>query len=185
MSEWCELPVTMSNKSTRSALFMARVMAQDMFISNASIWSAWVAVSEGDEYGDGLIIANHDCSEYYVAQRYYAMAHFSKFVPEGSRLISCKKDVNDRFSSMSREKLESYMSFRTNTAAFLTPDGKIVLVIVNGGEEHTFSLSGIEGRDHLTTYTTDGSKKVELTYDGAYQQTLTIPAYSITTAIFE
>lgn len=41
MSEWCELPVTMSNKSTRSALFMARVMAQDMFISNASIWSAW------------------------------------------------------------------------------------------------------------------------------------------------
>ena len=54
MSEWCELPVTMSNKSTRSALFMARVMAQDMFISNASFWSAWVAVSEGDENGDGL-----------------------------------------------------------------------------------------------------------------------------------
>ena len=113
------------------------------------------------------------------------MAQFSKFVPEGSRLISCKKDVNDRFSSMSREKLENYISFRTNTAAFLTPDGKIVLVIVNGGKEHTFSLSGIEGRDHLTTYTTDGNRKVELTYDGAYQQTLTIPAYSITTAIFE
>ena len=185
MSEWCELPVTMSNKSTRSALFMARVMAQDMFISNASIWSAWVAVSEGDEYGDGLIIANHDCSEFYVAQRYYAMAHFSKFVPEGSRLISCTKDVNDRFSSRSREKLESYMSFRTNTAAFLTPDGKIVLVIVNGGEEHTFSLNGIEGRDRLKTYTTDGNRKVELTYDGEYRQTLTIPAYSITTAIFE
>lgn len=185
MSEWCELPVTMSNKSTRSALFMARVMAQDMFISNASIWSAWVAVSEGDEYGDGLIIANHDCSEFYVAQRYYAMAHFSKFVPEGSRLISCTKDVNDRFSSRSREKLESYMSFRTNTAAFLTPDGKIVLVIVNGGEEHTFSLNGIEGRDRLKTYTTDGNRKVKLTYDGEYRQTLTIPAYSITTAIFE
>ncbi len=134
MSEWCELPVTMSNKSTRSALFMARVMAQRSVHLNASFCTRPVAVSEGDENGDGLIIANHDCSEYYVAQRYYAMAHFSKFVPEGNRLISCKKDVNDRFSSMSREKLENYISFRTNTAAFLTRT------------ERSFSLSSTAAR---------------------------------------
>lgn len=185
MSEWCELPTRFKNQDIHNALRMAQVMANDMTMSNPSMWSAWVAVSEGDDYGDGLIIANHDCSEFHLARRYYAMAHFSKFVPVGSHLISCTKDVNDRFGSRSREKLECYFGFRSNTAAYLTPDGKIVVVIVNNTKERTFAFNGINGRDSLRVYTTDSKRSLELTYDGEYKQTVTIPAYSITTAIFE
>lgn len=185
MSEWCELPTKYKNLDVRNALLMARVIAHDMTMSNTSTWSSWVAVSEGDDYGDGLIIANHDCSEFHLARRYYATAHFSKFVPVGSHLISCTKDVNDRYCSRDRKKLANYISYRTNTAAYLTPEGKIVVVIVNNTKERTITFNGIDGRDSLKLYTTDSKRNLELTYDGDYRQTVTVPAYSITTAIFE
>lgn len=185
MSEWCELPTKYKNLDVRNALLMARVIAHDMTMSNTSAWSSWVAVSEGDDYGDGLIIANHDCSEFHLARRYYATAHFSKFVPVGSHLISCTKDVNDRYCSRDRKKLANYISYRTNTAAYLTPKGKIVVVIVNNTKERTITFNGIDGRNSLKLYTTDSEQNLALTYDGDYRQTVTVPAYSITTAIFE
>lgn len=185
MSEWCELPTRFKNQDIRNALRMGQVIATDMTLSHPSMWSSWVAVSEGDDYGDGLIIANHDCSEFRLARRYYATAHFSKFVPVGSHLISCTKDVNDRYGTRNKKNLECFFAFRSNIAAYLTPEGKVVVVIVNNDKERTITFNGIDGRDALKLYTTDSKRSLELTYDGDYRQTVTVPAYSITTAIFE
>ena len=61
----------------------------------------------------------------------------------------------------------------------------MVVVIVNNDKERTITFNGIDGRDSLKLYTTDSKRSLELTYDGDYRQTVTVPAYSITTAIFE
>lgn len=184
MTEWCELPTRFKNQSISGALLMGRVMVQDIALSNASSWTAWVAVSEGDDYGDGLIIANHDCSEYQIAKRYYTLGHFSKFIPAGSHAISCTKDVNDRYIIRDRKAFANYVSYRTHCAAFLTPDNSIVVVMVNHSTDtHSFTLDGIEGRNNLKLYTTYGDKGLELTYDGEYKQVIDVPNNSITTAV--
>jgi glucosylceramidase len=61
----------------------------------------------------GAITLDGDQARFNVA--YYALAHFSKFVPPGSV----------RIGSNQLEQL--------STVAFLTPDGKVVLVAVNTG----------------------------------------------------
>lgn len=185
MSEWCELPNRYKNQSISGALLMGRVITQDLTLSHASAWTSWVAVSEGDDYGDGLIVANHDCSEYQVAKRYYAFAHFTKFVPVGSQVISCTKDINDRYALRDRSELKNYMGYKSYCSAYLTPEGNIAVVIVNHKDsERTISFEGIE-RKSLSVYTTSSSQNLELTYDGEYTgQAITVPNYSVTTAVF-
>lgn len=133
---------------------------------------------------DGLIIADHECNEYYTAKRYNALAHFSKFVPVGSKVISNEKDVNDRVAWKIKNQMGFVILNKTNCASFLTPDGSIVVVIVNDDAGCTFNFEGISGRDNLKIYTTNDQYDLKLTYDGEYKQEVEIPGLSITTLIF-
>ena len=45
------------------------------------------AMRDGKCFSDGFIVAKDDFSDYYVAKRYYAMAHFSKCIPNGSKSL--------------------------------------------------------------------------------------------------
>lgn len=184
MDEWCELPCHSTTKSMSGARTMARVICQDIMYSNVSAWSAWVAVSEWGDNSDGMIIADHECNEYYLAKRYNALAHFSKFVPVGSKVIENEKDVNDRVAWKVEGQLVYAILNKTNCASFLTPDGRIVVVIVNDDAGCTFNFDGIKGRDKLSIYTTDEKHDMALTYDGEYQQEVEIPGLSITTLVF-
>ena len=94
MSEWCELPCKNDTKSIESALIMARIIGEDLIYTGVDSWSAWVcanqwdnAVRDGKCFSDGFIVAKDDFSDYYVAKRYYAMAHFSKCIPNGSKSL--------------------------------------------------------------------------------------------------
>jgi len=79
----------------------------------------------------GAITLVGDQANFNVA--YYALAHFSKFVPPGSV----------RIGSNELEQL--------STAAFLTPDGKVVLVAVNTGNfPKTFQID-FHGRNVTAT----------------------------------
>ncbi|XP_077483352.1 lysosomal acid glucosylceramidase-like [Amblyomma americanum] len=64
-------------------------------------------------YVDAPIIVNVTSKEFYLQPMYYALAHFSKFVPRGSK------------------RIESEATRRLDTVAFLRPDNAIVLVILN------------------------------------------------------
>ena len=62
---------------------MARIIGEDLIYTGVDSWSAWVcanqwdnAVRDGKCFSDGFIVAKDDFSDYYVAKRYYAMAHF-------------------------------------------------------------------------------------------------------------
>ncbi|MCM1115091.1 MAG: hypothetical protein NC397_06295 [Clostridium sp.] len=122
MSEWCELPCKKDTKSIESTLIMARIIGEDLIYTGAESWTAWVcanqrdnAVRDGKCYSDGLLVAKDDWSDYYIAMRYYAMAHYSKYIPIGS------KSLDIGFTT----------SRGLSVFAFEAPDNKKILIIVN------------------------------------------------------
>ncbi len=105
MSEWCELPCKHDTKSIDSALIMARIIGEDLIYTGVDSWSAWVcanqwdnAVRNGKCYSDGFLVARDDWSDYYVAMRYYAMAHFSKYIKPNSLSLDIDFNTSRGFS---------------------------------------------------------------------------------------
>lgn len=192
MSEWCHLPCTSPVDSIDGALLQARTMANDLNFSNINSWTAWVGVNgigigeDGKDYSDGLLYGNGDLSEFNVAMRYYAVAHFSKFIPLDSVKISSEKNINDvtkvEETNENGEKNITLMKYTLNQVAYLTPDGKIVMVVVNEGAER--ELKTKVQRDNMTIYTTTQEKQLEETYKGE-KTAITLPEKSITTIVFE
>lgn len=185
MSEWCELPCKHTTDEIEGALIEARVIANDLQLTGVSAWSAWAGVNgwntgdDGKVHTDGLLYANEDFSEYGVAVRYYALAHFSRFIPAGSVRLESRKnvyDINFTFNG------STGANFATNTVSYLTPDGKIVTVVVNeGGErELTFNV----GAEKMNVYTSTQTRQLENTYSGKIK-TIVLPEKSIMTVVFE
>ncbi|MBO5494704.1 MAG: hypothetical protein J5964_03190 [Eubacterium sp.] len=121
MSEWCELPCKHNTEDIVGTLIIARIIGEDLIYSGAESWTAWVCINQmgtyrdGGIYSDGLLHATDDFSEYHIAKRYYAMAHYSKYIPAGSVSLDL-----------------GYMSARGfSLFAFKRPDGAYALIAVN------------------------------------------------------
>ena len=71
---------------------------------------------------------------------------------------------------------------KTNYSAFKTPDGKIVLIIINEADKRNIKLGALS--DNMEIYTTDSEYKLEKTYSGAAQSKITVAKDSITTVVF-
>ncbi len=192
MSEWCHLPCTSPVDSIDGALLQARVMANDLEYSNINSWTAWVGVNgigvgeDGKNYSDGLLYGNADLSEFDVAMRYYAVAHFSKFIPPDSVKISTEKNINDIIKT---EEIKedgtvntTLMKYGVNCVSYLTPDGKIVTVIVNEGAGRKIDFK-VEA-DNMTVYTTTQSEQLKETYKGEITE-VDLSEKSIMTIVFE
>ncbi len=192
MSEWCELPNDHKIDEIEAAVIMAREISEDISLTGVNSWTSWVAVNDGMYNADSMIGANGDCSEFVVGKRYYAMAHFTKFVPVGSKAISF--DVSNADISVEEAWWDNVVDGkaydhyiienRMNVSAFKTPDGKYVAVIVNNGEEKEFSyvMPGYTTK----VYVTDAERNLELTTDGWYVvSNVDVPATSIVTVVFE
>lgn len=67
-----------------------------------------------ENYVDSPILVNSTSGEFYKQPMFYAIGHFSKFVPPGSFRIGTLSGVDG-----------------LNVAAFSRPDGGVVLVILN------------------------------------------------------
>lgn len=188
MSEWCELPCASSTDSINGALITARVMANDLNFTSVDSWTAWVGVNgigtgaDGKDYSDGLLAANYDMSEYYVTMRYYAIAHYSKFIPVGSRKVATEKDIFDYIYEEDAEGNVVEANYITNQVAYLTPDDKVVLVITNEGVDRKVKFK--VDRDEMTVYTTTQESQLQQTYSGDKKK-ITIPENSITTIVFK
>ena len=195
MTEWCELPCWHDVSDVNSAVVMARVIANDMQLSHSSSWTSWVAVNQNGineedhkNYSDGLITANDDISSYEIAARYYALAHFSKYIPTESQLIKSKVNMSTLTSEIDwniedendpkREKTNYSLSY----AAFKTPDEKIVLVLVNEGDTRDIRIS--VKADNMTVIRTDDNNTLSEIYSGKKKSIIEVPNNSITTVIY-
>lgn len=175
MSEWCELPNKSHTKDFKGALITARIIGQDLVFGGAQSWTAWVAVNQteiredGFDYADSFLSSNDDFSEWYIAERFYAMAHFAKFVPVGSVCLDTgffPDEIND-----------------FNMFTFRTPENKTVVVIVNEAEKKTVTLDGVFSK--ITTFTSTQSEKLKEASFPCSSGTIICPKNSIVTAVCE
>lgn len=190
MSEWCELPCKHTIDQIEGAMIMARTIGEDIAHTGTNSWSTWVAVNEGGIYADSMIAVGDSYEQYTIAKRYYAMAHYSKFIPVGSHSVDCNVSVGDVtaekawWKQMIGDKeydvylVENYLT----VSAFRTPEGEYVAVIVNEGEDKKISFNML-GYD-MEVYTTDSEKNLELTAEQKGHKSIEVGHNSITTVVF-
>ena len=189
MSEWCELPCVNDTTSIEAALRMARVISQDLTCTGVNSWSAWVAVNQhgterpaaGEDFSDGMISAADDFSEYDVTMRYHAMAHYAKYIPAGSVRIGASSTIYPLVTTKTDDG-KTLFSTSVNYAAFLTPDGDTVLVVVNEGGERNLTVR--TDRTQMTVIQTDATRQEETVYAGAVQE-ITLPENSLVTILLK
>lgn len=137
MSEWTEMRGG-RDYGMRSALVLANEVYEDLAITNVVSWQLWIAVSDV-EFCDGLIYINQDEGTFDIPKRYYAFGNYTKFIPRGSVRVA----------------LEG-ASCAIQAVAFLTPEGKTVVVMNNPGEAVKVSLGN--ALDGASLYITDETR---------------------------
>ena len=192
MSEWCELPCEHDIDDIEAGLIMARTIGEDIAHTGVNSWSTWVAVNEGGVRADSMIAVGDSYENYQISKRYYAMGHYTKFIPVGSRAVDTDVSVGDMTASKFNDwpfwindkdyqnyKIENYLT----VSAYKTPDKKYVVVIANEGEdkEVSFNMLGYDAK----IYTTDAERNLELTGETKGHKKIAIGAKSITTVVFE
>ena len=160
MSEWTHMQGG-RDYGMDSALEQCRVMMEDLSVLEAVSWQCWVAVSEVD-FCDGLIYINEKIRTFELTKRYFAFGSFTKFVPRGSVRVELDCPAPG-----------------VNALAFLTPEGKTVVILRNPGEEIELSL-GREGAAAL--YVTDDERDLER--ETAALEGFTLPGRSVCTLVW-
>ena len=156
-------------------------------------WSTWVGVNEGGVNADSMIAVDWDnYDNYRISRRYYAMGHYSKFIPVGSHAVDVSVSVADVTAKEFNEwpywlNDKAYQNYEVKNyltvSAYKTPDKKYVVVIVNEGDEKdvSFNMLGYDAE----IYTTDAERNLELTGETKGHKKITVGAKSITTVVFE
>ena len=193
MSEWCELPCEHEIDDITAGLIMARTIGEDVGQTGVNSWSTWVGVNEGGVNADSMIAVDWDnYDNYRISRRYYAMGHYSKFIPVGSHAVDVSVSVADVTAREFNEwpywlNDKAYQNYEVKNyltvSAYKTPDKKYVVVIVNEGDEKdvSFNMLGYDAE----IYTTDAERNLELTGETKGHKKITVGAKSITTVVFE
>lgn len=176
MSEWCELPNKSHTKNFKGALITARIIGQDMIYTKSESWTAWVAVNgisikeDGFDYSDAMMSASPDFSKWYINERYYALAHYSKYIPVGSAAL----DIGFRPENGKND---------FNYYAFNTPNDETVLVVVNECENKDVEITGNYKNMKIIESTAD--KKLDEAYCGEFKANIESKKNSILTIILK
>lgn len=174
MSEWCELPNKSHTKDFKGAMITARIIGQDIIYAGAESWTSWVAVNQfsikdGLDFSDAAITATDNFEEWYVAERYYGFAHFSKYIPKNSICLD-----NGFFPDEKNE---------LNTFSFITPENKTVTVIVNEGDDEDVYLGGNFRKMQIIESCQD--YKLKTVYKDKFKSNFNVKGQSIVTVICE
>lgn len=174
MSEWCELPCKHDTKSIESTLIMARIIGEDLIYSGADSWTAWVCANQWDNavkddgkcYSDGLLVARDDFSDFYIAMRYYAVAHFSKYIPKNSTSLDINYNTSRGLSLF----------------AFKSADGRYILICVNNSKARRVIEADINFKSAKIISST---QEKQLEERKAFGKKIEIMPMSISTIIFD
>lgn len=186
MTEWCELPLGHHTQDYASLVLLAETICDDLSHTGANSWTAWVGVNttgykDGERWSDGLLAMNDDGSVIEVCSRYYAMAHFSKFIPAGSVRVKATPDADDTVITKNEDGTLNVWE-RTKIAAFRTPDNKIVVVLVNRGNDRDFTFTSF-GKTKLRVVQSTADYKLKEVYTGNTLHKISVPHDSVMTAV--
>ncbi|XP_032527246.2 lysosomal acid glucosylceramidase-like [Danaus plexippus] len=82
---------------------------------------------------DSPIIVDAKKKEFYKQPMFYAMGHFSKFLPRGSQRIQMSAGADNQCDKCVKDPSKEYI-------AFMTPEDTIVVIIYNDGEAREATL---------------------------------------------
>ena len=187
MTEWCELPLEHDIEDFGGAMRTAGVINQDLILSGANSWSAWTGVNDysrrgdGTLWSDGLLAMSENAGEVLLTQRYWALAHFSRFIPAGSVRSDAGEDVMDADYQFDGAGRIFDAQLRFTVSAFKTPENKLVAVIVNEGAERTFSVTA--ARLHAEVWQSTAQAPMQLIASSLVCPLIRVPQNSITTVV--
>lgn len=188
MTEWCELPLEHDIADFGGAVRTASVINQDLLLSGANSWSAWTGVNnygrreDGTLWSDGLLAMDDAVTDVRIARRYYALQHFSRFIPAGSVRVQAAADVTDLdyMIGWDGEVYDARLGF--SVSAFRTPEGKYVAVIVNEGRARTFTVSAF-AKFRTEIWQSTAEAQMQKVYAGFMDPLIDVPENSITTVV--
>jgi len=169
-----------------TALFVARIIHNDLTLANAKSWQWWTALTQFD-YKDGLIYLNsHDGGmganieslqydgQFQESKLLWAFGNYSRFIRPGMVRIEASNLTYPDPSEAAQNVMIS---------AFRDPvSGKIVLVAVNlTGEDKKLSIEGVKNGG-WTGYLTSNSANLEKQKVG---KRIVIPSKAVMTLISE
>ena len=181
MSEFCilgdnygEIQGDKKDLSIKSALYVAKVIHNDLVFANASAWHWWTALSHYD-YKDGLIYIDKSTTNgnFYPSKMLWAFGNYSKFIrPNAKRISSTIK---------TKEDVKCLVSAYKNT------DKKIVAVIINSENfpiELNLSLKNQKIRT-LRTYSTSETEDLSASKKVRNSNNITVSANSVSSILIE
>lgn len=179
MSEYCilgdnngEMDGNGKDLGIDPALYIARVIHNDLAVAQASAWHWWLALSPYD-YKDGLIYIDYQKEDgnYHESKMLWALGNYSRFIRPGFQRISIENP--------NKESIDENFLF----SGFMNPvTGEQVIVIVNSGIEK-INLQLEFQRNHpgtMISYTTSSDKDLE-SQNLPNNSPIAVPARSIVT----
>lgn len=152
-----------------AALYVAKVIYQDLVAANASAWQWWLAVSAYD-YKDGLVYVDKNKTDGNVcdSKMMWAMGNYSRFVRPGMRRIDV--DAPEKKLLVSAYKSENN---KTTVLVFVNPTDSSSNIALE-------STSGQPGK-LVSVYTTDATRNLEKSTTAIND--VIIPSKSVVTVI--
>ena len=154
-----------------AALYVAKVIHEDLVYANAAVWQWWIAISPYD-YKDGLIYIDKDEKDgnYYDSKMLWALGNYSRFIRPGMQRIKLDVKADGLYASAFADAARH----------------KLVLVFVNEGiteKPVQFSNASIASNKKIITYTTSATQSLEKKIMAV--KDLVLPAKSIVTVLYE
>lgn len=181
MSEYCilggnsgEIQGKGRDLGITSALYVARVIHNDLTVANASAWNWWTAVS-GYDYKDGLVYVdkNNTDGNFYDSKMLWALGNYSRFIRPGFERVEVS--IDGKFTQN-----EDFL-----VSAYEEPETKeMVYVFVNSGTtaiESAINLNGNKANTSKAYITSENHDlaEMEITESGK----LSIPSKSVVTVL--
>jgi O-glycosyl hydrolase len=159
------------------ALYLAKVIHNDLTAANASAWHWWIAISPYN-YKDGLIYIDKEKvdGDFYESKMLWGLGNYSRFIQPGHHRIGVEIDNQ-------KEQSPEFL-----VSAYQSVDQReLVLVIVNSGiEDKKVKLSeGVISNTIKSLYVTSKDHDLEFVEMNEWDKDVTIPARSIVTIVTE
>jgi O-glycosyl hydrolase len=157
------------------ALYMARVIHNDLTVANASAWHWWLAISPYD-YKDGLVYIDKQKQDgdFHESKMLWALGNYSRFIRPGYQRIAVElpNEVH-----LSPDLLVS--------AYHAAANNELVFVLVNSGIKEMQVKLNADGKlvSVKGLYVTSKDKSLESVEMETAEEGITIPARSVVTVV--
>ncbi|GAA0545848.1 glycoside hydrolase [Chitinophaga japonensis] len=156
-----------------AALYLARVIHQDLTIANAAAWHHWLAVSPYD-YKDGLVYIDKQKTDgqYYESKMLWVLGNYSRFIRPGARRVQATLG-------------DSTLAPTLLVSAYRNADHTFSMVLVNNSAAalDVTLKGGPSLPDRYRTYTTSAAGSLAPGGIIAAKDGLRVPARSVVTLV--